>query len=174
MGVSWDVSGVTGSPWKVNSKGWALQLLAEQHVIRAAVPGHSAMNAQFPVWWGLPHPSPLCLTCLQVLRIFHMQLQELEVAATRPCDTLGQLLFFWIKGSVTTVDPFLALGKVVELCVYRVVWFIPFLLWQRQAVSHWPLSVVLSMTCRMDRRLLWVHSYRKMDIDWMNQTNFWK
>lgn len=63
---------------------------------------------------------------LQVFRIFPMQLQELEVIATRPCDTLAQLLLLWIKGSVTTANLLLALGKLVELCVYMVVWFIPF------------------------------------------------
>lgn len=63
---------------------------------------------------------------LQVFRIFHMQLQELEVTATRPCDTLAQLLLLWIKASVTTGNLLLALGKLAELYAYMVVWFIPF------------------------------------------------
>lgn len=73
---------------------------------------------------------------LQVFRIFPMQLQELEVIATRPCDTLAQLLLLWIKGSVTTANLLLALGKLVELCIHGGVVHPISLLWKRQVVSH--------------------------------------
>lgn len=69
-----------------------------------------AMNTLFTVCLleaGLLHPWPVCLTMyLQVFSILCVQLQELEVTATKPCDTLAQLLFLWIKRSVIPAPGF--------------------------------------------------------------------
>lgn len=99
-----------------------------------------AMNSLFTVCLleeGLPHPWPVCLTTyLQVFRIFHTQLQELEVTATRPCDTLAQLLLH-----CKSAPGFREVGRA--LCIHGGVAHPIFLLQQRQIVSHWLLFVLL-------------------------------
>lgn len=105
---------------------------------------------------GLPHPGPVCLTMyFQVFRIFHMQLQELEVTATRPCDTLAQLFFYF--------------GLMVQLALQISSWFSGS--WWSSVYTRWcgssqlpaaaealcqPLTTFcasLSFIYRMDRRV---------------------